>query len=124
MFCRATAQNSPRGDSSGSGEASASDSSRVKPTRSEVEQRRPGPRLGEARQDEAARMVHGDGAILFAERVVEEARQHVTLLDRRAEPLEEAMLRRVMHDQVGAGDQQLRGNRDRAGVGDDAVGRS
>ena len=61
--------------------------------------------------------------LLLAERVVIEARQHVALLDRRSETLEEAMLRAVMHDQVGAGDQELRRDGDGAGVGDHALGR-
>ena len=67
-------------------------------------------------------LVDRDGAVALAERVVKEARQDVALLDRRAEPLEEAVLRLVMHDPVGAGDQELRRHRDGAGIGDDALG--
>src|SRR5439155_20447736 len=56
--------------------------------------------LGETRQDEAAGLVHRKASLLFAERVVIEARQHMALLDRCSEAFEEAMLRPVMHDEI------------------------
>ena len=90
--------------------------------RSAVEQRRPVQRLGEALEDEAARLVDGARRGPLAERVVIEARQDVALLDRRAQPLEEAVLRAVMHHPVGARDQQLRRDRDGARVGHHALG--
>ena len=72
---------------------------------------------------DGARLLDGAGAVALAEGVVEEARQDVAFLDRRAEILKEAMLRAVMHDEVGAGDEKLRRHDDRARIGNDALGR-
>ena len=123
MFRRATAQNSPRGESRGSGEASASASSRVKPMRSDASS--DGRFSGSAKR---ARMKlralsTARAPLLFAERVVIEARQHMALLDRRSETLEEAMLRPVMHDEIRSGDQELRRDGDGAGVSHHAIRR-
>ena len=63
--------------------------------------------LGEAREDKIARLADGQRAVLFAQRVVEEAGQDMAFLDRRAEPFIETVLRAVMHHPVGAGNQQL-----------------
>ena len=120
---RVTAQISPRGESSGSGEASASASSRVKPMRSAAS--RTADSIGSAKR---ARMKlralsTASARVLLAERVVIEARQHMALLDRRAETLEEAVLRAVVHHQVRAGNQELGRDGDGARVGDHAIGR-
>ena len=52
----------------------------------------------------------------LAEGVVIEARQDVAFLDRRSEPLVEPVLRAVVHDPVGARDQELGRHRDGARI--------
>jgi hypothetical protein len=79
-----------------------------------------GRRPREAAQEERANARDDDGAVALAERVVIEAREHVPLLHRRAEAVEERVLRAVLHHPIGARDQQLRGHDDGRGVGDDA----
>ncbi len=54
---------------------------------------------------------------------MEEPGQHVLLFARRAETIEERVLRRVLHHPVRARDQELGRQRDRRGVGDDPRGR-
>ncbi len=88
-----------------------------------IEQRRTHHRLGEAVEDEGARLGYCDRAVLLAERVVVEAGQHEALLDGRAELLVEAMLRRVPHDEVAARDEKQGRHGDGACIGHDAVGR-
>ncbi len=73
-------------------------------------------------QQEFAHEIDGLGAIAFAQGVVEEAVEDVALFHRGAEPVEEVMLRPLMHDMVGAGDQELSRHRDGLGVGHDAFG--
>ena len=87
-----------------------------------VEQRRRTGRLGEPGEDEVAGLMHRDRPVLLAKRVVKEAGQHMTFLDRRSEPLEEPVLRPRMDHPVGARDQQLRRHGDRPRVGHDALG--
>ena len=70
-----------------------------------------------------ARAADRDRAAELAEGVVVEARQDVALFRGRAQPLEEAMLRAVMHDPVGARDEQLGRHRDGARVRHHALGR-
>jgi hypothetical protein len=64
-----------------------------------------GERHVERANQERAREIDRLRAIALAQRVVQEAVQDVTLLDRRAEPVEERVLRRMVDDPVGAGDQ-------------------
>ena len=52
-----------------------------------------------------------------------EAGQNVAFLDRRSQPFVEPVLRAVVHDPIGAGDQELRRHGDGARVGDHARGR-
>ena len=85
----------------------------------QVDRRR---RRVEALQDELADRRHHRRAVALAQRVVEEAGQHRLGLDRAAQPLEEGVLRLVVHHPVGARNQQLHGQRDRVGVGHHAVG--
>ena len=87
-----------------------------------VEQRGPARRLGEALEDEPSRAGDRDRAAELAEGVVVEARQDMAFLDGRSQPLVESMLRTVMHDPVGARDEQLGRHRDRACVGHHALG--
>ncbi len=79
-------------------------------------------RPGESREDERASFVDRESAIALAERVVKEAGQDVFFFDRTAKPLEERVLRRVVHDPVAARDQQLCRCRDRLCVGDHSIG--
>jgi hypothetical protein len=78
--------------------------------------------MSKARTRKRAREVDRLRAVALAQRVVQEAVQDVPFLDRRPETVEERVLRRVVDDPVGAGDQELRRNRDRGGVRDDAIG--
>ncbi len=80
-------------------------------------------RADEEVEEEATHFAERLGAILLAKRVVEEPRQHVLLLVRGAEAIEERMLRRVLDHPVGPGDEELGRQRDRRGIGDDPFGR-
>ena len=79
-------------------------------------------RFGKTAQDEVARQIDRLLATGLAERVVVEAVEHVFFLDRRTEPIEESVLRAVMHHPVGAGNQQLRRHGNRLRIGDHAFG--
>ena len=99
-FARVAAQYRPRGDNGGSGAASASASSRVGPYWSAS--RRFGRSGGAAntRTQERPHAVDGTRPVALAQRVVQEAVQHVPLLHARAKPVEERVLRAVVHDPI------------------------
>ena len=63
-------------------------------------------RLRKTRLDELANVRDGHRAIALAQSVVEEPRQPVALLDRRAQVFVEAVLRAAMHHKILTGDQQ------------------
>ena len=63
--------------------------------------------FGKTAQDEVACLGNGDLAIGLAERVVEEAIEQVLFLDWRSQALEKLVLRAMMYNPVGAGDEQL-----------------
>src|SRR5262245_1887137 len=86
------------------------------------EQGRPGERLVETLENKTAGMTDRNRPVAFTESVMIEARENVALFDRRTEPLVEAMLRTVMHDEVSSRDQQLGRDGDRPCIGNDPLG--
>jgi hypothetical protein len=80
-------------------------------------------RRGEHADQERAQAVEGARAVALAQRIVKEAVQDVPLLYSTAEPVEECVLRTVVHNPVGPRDEELGRHRDRLRVGHHAVGR-